>query len=188
MAIPVSQLEVWTNQPSSAMASSTYASICTALKSDKSRIKGRDVEIFLQGSYKNDTNIRGDSDIDVVVQLNNSFIHDISRLSATEQYLFNESMSDATYTWATFRADVLATLIAYYGVSNVLPDNKCIKIEKGNGRLAADVIPCLQYRSYRHFFDISHQSYIEGICFWAQKDGRTIINYPNTLVSAESGG
>jgi len=172
VAIPVPQLEIWTNQPSSSTASSTYKDVRETLLSDKSRIKGHDVDIYLQGSYKNDTNIRGDSDIDVVVQLNNTFIHDTSRLTPTQQYLFNTSFSDATYTWAAFYADVLATLKDRYGEKNVTPGNKCIKIAKSEGRLAADVIPCLQYRSYQSFIDTGHQTYIEGICFWTRNDYR----------------
>ena len=34
--------------------------------------RGKANEVFLQGSYKNDTNLGGDSDVDVVVRLTRS--------------------------------------------------------------------------------------------------------------------
>ena len=39
---------------------------------------------YLQGSYRNDTNIRGDSDVDLVLELNSVFKHDASVLSEYE--------------------------------------------------------------------------------------------------------
>jgi Nucleotidyltransferase domain len=178
MVIPISQLETWTRQGAVATAQRTYASIQTALTTQRGGLSGRDLAVYLQGSYKNDTNIRGDSDIDVVVELNSVFGYDTSGLSPTEKQAFQRSFSDATYTWEAFRADVLAALKAYYGVDQVAEGNKSIKIARGNGRLTADVIPCLQYRRYQSFSGIGSQRYIEGICFWTRREGRKVINYP----------
>jgi hypothetical protein len=67
MGIPESRLEVWSNQGAIATAKATHESIRKALNADTSPLKqkglveGRDSEIYLQGSYKNTANIRGDS-------------------------------------------------------------------------------------------------------------------------------
>ena len=34
-------------------------------------------DIYLQGSYQNDTNISGDSDVDVMLELKSTFYHDM---------------------------------------------------------------------------------------------------------------
>jgi hypothetical protein len=51
----------WTAAGSNTAAQNTYASIRQALKELASR---RSLDIFLQGSYANATNIRADSDVD----------------------------------------------------------------------------------------------------------------------------
>jgi len=70
MAIPESQLERWANQGAVATAKLTADSIKRALNSFSGWPNGIKFEVYLQGSYKNNTNIRGDSDVDVVAQLN----------------------------------------------------------------------------------------------------------------------
>ena len=37
----------------------------------------KDFKIFLQGSYKNDTNVYGDSDVDVVIRLDEIYYTDL---------------------------------------------------------------------------------------------------------------
>ena len=73
MAIPESQLEKWANQGAIITAKSTADSVKNALSSYDNWKDGVDFKVYLQGSYKNSTNIRGDSDVDVVAQLNSTF-------------------------------------------------------------------------------------------------------------------
>jgi hypothetical protein len=40
----------------------------------------KDFKIFLQGSYKNDTNVYGDSDVDVVIRLDEIYYTDLDQL------------------------------------------------------------------------------------------------------------
>jgi predicted nucleotidyltransferase len=115
MPIPESQLETWSHQGAVISSSATYRSIQTALAADSSPIKGKDYEVYLQGSYKNDTNIRGDSDVDVVVQLNATFGRDLAVLPENQKRLYEAAHSSATYLWDNFRKDVLQALRSYYG-------------------------------------------------------------------------
>lgn len=55
------------------MAKSAADSIKNALDSYAGWPDNTDFEVFPQGSYKNNTNIHTDSDVDVVVQLNSTF-------------------------------------------------------------------------------------------------------------------
>lgn len=147
MALPETQLEVWSNQGATTTSADAYRRIRTALETEGSPIEGKTVEIYLQGSYANVTNIRGDSDVDVVVQLNSTFQTDLSRLSSEEQAIYRQTYSNATYLWQHFKADVVTALEDYFGLAAVTPGTKSIKVKTGQGR-PSDVIPALHFRDY----------------------------------------
>jgi hypothetical protein len=182
MAVPIpeSQLQSWSKFVASQISKQTADSIRDALGSTASSLRGRLVEVYLQGSYKNETNLRGDSDVDVVAQLNSVFHHDVSALSMNERICFEAAYSDSTYDWRQFRADVLATLRAYFGSSKVDDTgNKALRVVGQPGsRLDADVLVCLQYRKYRYFRSPTDQDYVEGVRFFTMREGREVINWP----------
>jgi hypothetical protein len=185
MAIPESQLSTWSNYQQTQSAVNTHESIRLALTNSKSLLSqrglilGTDYEIYLQGSYRNSTNIRADSDVDVVVQLIRSFCTNKLELPREELELFNLFHSPGTFTYQQFRSDILKSLESYYGKNVVDPSNKCIKLAKGSNRLCADIIPCIQYRHYERFRMYSDMDkYVEGMTLWTQNDNRQIINYP----------
>jgi hypothetical protein len=178
MAIPESQLNTWSRQGAVTTAKNTYESVRTALAVGSAPIRNLNYEVYLQGSYKNDTNIRGDSDVDIVVQLNETFQSDRSALSSTDAIRQQQSYPSAAYGWADFRRDVLVALRAYYGAPAVSEGRKSLKVAAFSGRLSADVIPCLQYRKYRRFASVLDEDYIEGMTFYSLPDWRQIVNYP----------
>lgn len=177
--IPESQLETWSHQGAVASSSTTYESIRNALTAQTSAIREKGYEVYLQGSYKNSTNIRGDSDVDVAVQLNDTFQYDTNSLSPSQSALFQQAYpGTAGYTWENFRADVLSALRSYYGYENVTEGNKSLKLRGGPGRLPADVVPCLLYRKYTHFQSLFNENHVEGISFFARNNYQQIINFP----------
>lgn len=185
MPIPESQLETWSKQGATTTAITTHTSIRLALTDDRSPLtrkglrEGTDFEIYLQGSYRNTTNIRGDSDVDVVIQLNSSFLANTSNLSFTETIRYSNSFGCTYYGWDEFRADVLEALQTYYGRQNIDDTgNKSIKLKKTPGRLAADIVPCLEYRQYTSFSSLDNQSFVEGMIFYTKQERREVINYP----------
>jgi len=178
MAIPESQLEPWSHQGATTTAKTTYESIQSALSASTSPIRHKDYDVYLQGSYRNSTNIRGDSDVDVVVQLNSTWQRDLSALSASEKANYHLSYPDATYVWNNFRTDMLNALRAYYGPSSVSEGNKSIKLDGGSSRLPADIVVCLQRRQYEYFRNTQDQSYVEGIVFYTRRDNRRVVNFP----------
>lgn len=176
MAIPESQLETWAHQGAIKTAKKTHESIRDALNEYDAWPDGVDFDPYLQGSYKNSTNIRGDSDVDVVVQLDSTFRSDISSLSSSEQDLYHRSYSDATYGWQEFRADVLRALKDYYDPDEVQEGRKSLRVE--TPYLPADVVVCIQYRKYRHFHSLYDRDYVEGMTFYVPSEDRWVINYP----------
>ena len=93
MSIPESQLETWSHQGSITQSSDTYHSIKTILGATDVPYAGKNYEIFLQGSYGNATNIYSESDVDIVIKLNNCFQHDLTKLATDQQEAFKESHS-----------------------------------------------------------------------------------------------
>jgi len=135
-------------------------------------------EVYLQGSYKNSTNIRGDSDVDIVVQLNSTFRSDTSALPLEEGTAYSLAFDDATYDWFAFRRDVLEALRNYYGSALVSEGNKAIKLAAGSGRLPGDIVVCIQYRRYLRFQSVYDSEYVEGMTFYVPSELRWVINYP----------
>ena len=177
MAIPEAQLETWAHQGAITTSKKTADCVKQILKSD-SVLKDKDFDLYLQGSYKNDTNIRGDSDVDIVAQLNTTFGFDLSRLGEEEIRMFRQAYPDATYQWKEFRKDVLKAILGYYGNNNIAEGDKAIKVIQMPGYLAADIVVCIHYRKYAYFNGPKNQSYIDGIKFYTRKEGRVIVNYP----------
>ena len=68
MPIPESTLSRWSHHQAGTAFKQAHAPIREALDAYNwpSEVK---FEVFLQGSYKNDTNLGGDSDVDVVIRL-----------------------------------------------------------------------------------------------------------------------
>ncbi len=176
MPIPEAQLETWSHQGAIKGSSSTYQSIKAKLESKDAAYAGKNVEVFLQGSYGNDTNIYSESDVDIVIVLKDCFQSDRKSLSEVEQAAWRSAHHDATYTHADFKRDVLALLVDAYG-AEVNVGDKAISIDASGTRRKADVIPAIQYRRYYKFNGLHDQRYDEGICFY-NAAGECIANYP----------
>lgn len=189
VAISELQLENWSHHGAITTAQSTHESIRNALAAGTSPIRDKDYEAYLQGSYKNDTNVRADSDVDLVVQLNSTFQYDLSALSQSESELFHQNYPRAaTYSWSDFRSDVLSALHAYYdptifaraflGNSVVSESESALSVAGGSGRLPAHVLVCLHYRKYQHFYRAGYEQYVNGVVFYTRSASRRVINFP----------
>lgn len=176
MPIPENQLDTWANIGSITQSSSTYNTIKSALEAKGTPYAGNNYSVFLQGSYGNDTNIYSESDVDIVIKLEDTFFHDLSDLPQAQQSAFESSHSDSTYTYDNFRKDVLSVLEGRFG-KDAKEGKKAIMIEASGGRRKADVIAAVQYRRYHNFTSVSDQDYHEGICFYTSS-GEQIANYP----------
>ncbi len=176
MPIPESQLTTWSKQGAITTAKSTHESIERVLRRHGPSV---DYEVYLQGSYRNSTNIYGDSDVDVVAQLKSTFLPDLSALDSNQQAAFHRAHpGSAAYQWQDFRRDVLAALVAGFGSAAVTEGSKCLKVVGSNGRLPCDVVPCMQYQYYTSFTGVGPGSFVPGIIFWSRPDQRRIVNFP----------
>ena len=176
MPIPESQLETWSHQGSIAQSSSTYNSIKNVLEANTTPYTGKNFKVFLQGSYGNDTNIYAESDVDIVIRLDDCFFSDLESLPEEEKAAHMQAFSDAAYTHMDFKQDVLSVLTSHYGPA-VKAGDKAIAIEASGSRRKADVIVATQFRRYFKFRSSSDSEYTEGICFF-NGAGERIANYP----------
>jgi hypothetical protein len=176
MPISDDQLLTWSKQGPTSQFTATYEGLQTALNDKQSLYSQRDYTIFLQGSYKNDTNVYGDSDVDVCVRLNEVYYANLDQLTPEDKAAWNAARSDATYTLQQFKSEVIALLTKKYG-NDVQAGNKAVFIQGNGSRRDADVLVCAQLRHYHRFKSWNDQRFTEGICFF-RPDGTRIDNFP----------
>jgi hypothetical protein len=176
MSIARKDLERWSERPASFFPDWTKTVLEDAL-ADAPQLKGKcRFEMYVQGSYANETNIHGNSDVDLVVQMQLPFEEQIRELSREDEKRFWEKYGDTWYGWLQFRADVLARLREFFFVHEA---NKCIDIRHFDSalRIPADIVPAIEYREYSGFPSADVEDYEEGI-FFRDRTGRPIINFP----------
>lgn len=171
MAIPETQLETWSHQGSITNSANTGNSVKNAIDNYQGFPSSINYNFYLQGSYKNSTNIYGDSDVDVVVELTSSFYNNLTE----EQKAFLR-LTSADYGYFDFRTDVETCLREYYGTTNVETGNKVYKIKPASNRLPADVLVCSEYRLY--YGTLQADRYHSGIAFYTRNPEQRIINFP----------
>lgn len=128
-------------------------------------LAGRMVRVFAQGSYRNRTNVRADSDVDVCVCSSATLLFD--PIVPPSQI----GLGPATYLFPQFREDVRAALAAHFGLAAVTSGSKAFNVRENTNRIAADVVPTFEYREYVLGFALH-----VGTAFMC--DGRRIVNFP----------
>jgi tRNA nucleotidyltransferase (CCA-adding enzyme) len=134
---------------------------------------GNKISVFLQGSYRNNTNVRLNSDVDIVMRYDDAFYPDLQRLSADDKAAYNAQKSSAGYDFDELKADTQAALKAVFN-TDVERKNKCIQVNGNTNRVTADVIPCFVLKRFKTLQTIE----AEGIKFYSD-DNHEIISFPN---------
>lgn len=149
----------------------------------KGAIKGYDklnslsIEVFAQGSYANNTNVRQNSDVDICVMLTSTVFCNYVEGKQDVDYGYTKGI----ISYQEFKAHVIEALKIKFGSSAVSVGNKCINIRANSYHVNADVVPSFQYRDFRIINSIDSKRYVEGIKYFAT-DGKEIINYPKNHV------
>jgi hypothetical protein len=129
-----------------------------------------DIDVFAQGSYCNRTNVREDSDVDVCVRCRDSFFFELPKGITNVDCGF---VVPGPVSYPTFKNDVGSALTAYFKDGHVTPGHKAFDIKENTYRIAADVVPCLEFRRYAE-----DKTYVEGTAFDPDNAGR-IQNWPD---------
>lgn len=176
MAISEQQLQAWSHQGAKVGSADTYQTIKAALEDPGAPYARHHFDVFLQGSYGNDTNIYAESDVDIVICLTEVFDSDIGGLSPSDKAAYKADHSPATYGFSDFKADVVAWLQQKYG-NEVRPGKKAVFVPGNSNRRDADVVVCIEHRRYASYQSSWNAQYHSGICFW-KIDGTKIVNFP----------
>jgi len=163
MPIPGKILGSWSHHHSAMVSKQAHVSIRNALAAYSGWAKDAQYEIFLQGSYKNATNLRRDSDVDVVVQLSARVRPRVVAIRGS-QLEQDQSHKVAYQRWQSFREQVLNALKATYGTKAVASGHKSLKLVKGKIPAAADVVVTLHYEN--------------GLAFYLPSQHRWVVSYP----------
>lgn len=137
------------------------------------RLKNMKIEVFAQGSYANNTNVKSESDIDICVMLKDTFHTKYPEGKTDKDYGFSKS----SLTYGDYRNMVKKAMQNKFGSQYVNEGNKSIKINENSYHVQADVVPSLQFRNYRYANSFDPNQFVEGIWFIAL-DGTEVVNYP----------
>lgn len=136
-------------------------------------LQERDITVFPQGSYRNRTNVRLDSDVDICVLCTEVCFADYSMASGLTDA--DVGLSSHPYTYGKFRNDVEAALRAYFGRDAVTRGNKAFDIHENTYRVDADVVACFEHRRYHG--RPGNYDFLSGTEL-RPDDGGQIINWP----------
>lgn len=165
------QLSNWTSPPSDTeenKLSNSERMVRDAISSDEV-LENKSLEVFGQGSYANNTNVRLNSDIDINVRYTGGFYFDLPDNMTREDFGLNNPSS---YSYSNFKDDVESALVNKFGRNDVERKDKCITISGNNYRIETDVVPTWNYRRYS-----KNGKYVLGTKFKADK-GSWIANFP----------
>ncbi len=188
MPISIEQLEKWASPPSAAETERirhTRQLIEDVLDrhlpgnqiKSAHALNSFNYEVYVQGSYANSTNIGGESDIDIVVQLNSIFSSDLAQLPPLERALHDQTHRNVNYKAFEFKDHVFTALKAAFGDTVEYAD-KCLKVKENTNRVHADVVPCFIHKVYKRYLSHDNETFIPGIKFINTGDGSLVINFP----------
>ena len=180
MAIPEAQLDTWTHLGSVQQSSSTYQGVKSILEHKDAPYSGRSVDSFLQGSYCNDTNIFGDSDVDIVLRTRTFFHYNLDALPETQKAEFKRvHPNPSQYKLEDFRKDVIAWLGQKYGTDLDTSGKKTLKLKANGNRRSSDILLVAPHKKYTLYLSdrAADQTFVEGVLF-ITTDGAHVINYP----------
>jgi hypothetical protein len=174
VAIAEAQLETWSQQGKTGQFTDSYNSIRGNLLDASAPYPVKSVDVHLQGSYGNDTNVWADSDVDIVLCHSGAFYYDISGMRQAEQDAFKAVFStDAAYGYPHFKRDAESFITRPY--NGVVTGKKALYIPQNNSRRSADVLVCQQFRRYYSFESGVHGCHY-GVAFYV--NGSRVENFP----------
>ncbi len=134
-----------------------------------SAFDGVGLSVFAKGSYKNNTNVRSDSDVDIAVQCTEACYREGAKPGVLP------SSVDYTGIWtpSKLRQELVAALEAKFPQQVDISGSTAIRIDANTARVDADIVPCFNYRYY-----YSQTSWIDGSRVF-KKDLKHLNNYPD---------
>jgi hypothetical protein len=134
--------------------------------------------VYAKGSYANETNVRLDSDVDIVVESHHSYYDDFLSPELQQASPPNTSWQPYEGPWvpSVWRAEVETALKNYFGASDVDTSGEvAITIkEKPGSRPSADVVPAYKYLRY----DSADRRQVNQGSKVFKKTSGSLVNWP----------
>lgn len=174
MAIYEDQLLRWAASPSRTQEEKSQNARDRIKAVLERTFKTGSIRVFLQGSYKNHTNVKEESDIDIVIEYQNAYYPGLYFLSDENQKIYWEKVhTPHEYDVIQFKNDVYNALTKEFGSAMVKRRNKCIKVKENTYRTDADVVAVFPHRRLSTPFETE----AKGIHFISDLDD-VIYNFP----------
>ncbi|GHV85652.1 hypothetical protein AGMMS50230_12600 [Spirochaetia bacterium] len=136
------------------------------------KLNRRNIKVFVQGSYRNNVNVRQDSDIDIGVLCYDTFFPEYQDDNIKSH--FSRLQESATYTYSTFKNELGDALVSRFGNTNVKRGKKAFNIKENRYRIEADVCTFFEHRRYA-----STEKYLSGVEMIPDDNNPpNIINWP----------
>lgn len=176
MNISEETLTSWSQGPSDTEAvkcDNAETAIRKAITASR-KLSEMDITVFAQGSYRNRTNIRQDSDVDITVRLNSTFFTAYPEGKSGADF----GIGPAAITFIDYKNMVEEALIDYFGGSQITRGNKAFDVHANTYRIDADVVPTFEHRRYTGNLNANGtHHYLSGIAFNPDSGGH-VINWP----------
>jgi len=104
------------------------------------------VDVYAKGSYRNNTNVRRNSDVDVAVELTSIYISEYGE--GVQQSATGFKPYSGSYDTDNFKDHVGKAMVWAFGSDAVELHNKVFQVREGTRNLAADVVACFTHRWY----------------------------------------
>ena len=130
---------------------------------------GCSLRVFAKGSYKNNTNVRSDSDVDIAVECTECVYFDNAQPGA------HTSTGSYSGDWSPtkLRSELVAALYDKFPGQVDTSGSTAIRVNANTVRVDADIVPCFSYRYY-----FSETSWRDGTRVY-KKDLSHLKNYPD---------
>lgn len=154
MKVSEDQLQNWARAVSDTEQEKYQNTITRITKALRQKF-GDSVSIFLQGSYRNSTNVRLESDVDIVVRHEGYYFPDVGLMTLENKQLFWSNFQGSDYTFSQFKNEVQAALLQEFDAGEIVRKSKCIRVNKNSYRVNADVVPCFVHKRFNTPYYVS---------------------------------
>ena len=144
------------------------SAIRNAIKtSDK--LKARDIKIFAQGSYRNNTNVRKDSDVDIGILCTDTLLNDFPPGMNRDDF----GLTPAIYHYEQYKNEIEEALVNHFGRPAIKRGNKAFDVHETTYHVEADVAAFFEHRRYE-----KDGTFIKGVALRTDREKKRIKNWP----------
>ncbi|MGA2381915.1 MAG: nucleotidyltransferase [Gemmatimonadales bacterium] len=128
----------------------------------------RSVRVFVHGSYRNNVNVKQDSDVDLGVLCDDSFFYVLPDGHDAEAF----GIRPATYHYSQFKDELQRALAKHFGARSVTPGSKVFHLHETSYHVKADVAAFFEHQRFDAGGHVLKGVELRSI------DGSRIINWP----------